>query len=54
MTALALANRYILVPRLARGPVQTIRALRRATLVEIALGVAVIGCVGLFGLLDPG
>ena len=53
MAMLALINRYVLVPRLSRGRDAAVRGLRSATLAEIGLGVAVIGCVAVFGLLEP-
>ena len=52
MVGLALVNRYVVVPRLGRRPAAAV-ALRRATLVEISLGVVVLALVGVFGLLDP-
>lgn len=52
MAGLAIANRYLVVPRLGRRPAAE-AALRRATLAEIALGFAVLALVGVFGLLDP-
>lgn len=52
MVALALANRYLLVPRLGRGH-RTWQLLRRATAVEIALGVAAVALVAAFSGLDP-
>lgn len=52
MVGLALANRYLVVPRLARRPAAAL-ALRRATLAEIALGLLVLALVSVFGLLDP-
>ena len=53
MTALALLNRYALVPRLRDRPDRTIRSIRRATLAEVGLGMGAIALVALFGLLDP-
>lgn len=53
MTALALLNRYALVPRLRDRPNEAIRSIRRATLAEVALGLSAIALVALFGLLDP-
>ncbi len=50
MTALAVVNRYLLVPRLPAS----LPALRRATLIEVPLGLLAIGLVAVFGLLDPG
>lgn len=52
MVALALANRYLLVPRLGRGP-RTWQLLRQATAVEIALGVVAVALVAAFSGLDP-
>jgi copper resistance protein D len=52
MLSLAVLNRYILVPRLRRRPAAC-RALLAATLVEIGIGLAVLGLVSAFGLLDP-
>ncbi len=53
MTTLAIVNRYVLVPRMTRSRDDAIRALRRATKAEIALGIAVVGLVSAFGLLEP-
>ena len=53
MTGLAVLNRYWFVPRMASDHDRSVRAVRLATIAEIGLGVAAIGCVGLFGLLDP-
>lgn len=52
MVVLALANRYLLVPRLGQGP-QAWHLLRRATAVEIALGVVAVTLVAAFSGLDP-
>ena len=54
MTAIAVFNRYGLVPRLRGAPQATTAMLRRATLMEVLLGLAAIACVSVFGLLDPG
>lgn len=54
MAALALVNRYVLVPRLARDPASAGRALRLGTLAEVPLGLAALALVAVFGLLDPG
>lgn len=52
MVALALANRYLLVPRLRRqAPALTL--LRRATAAEIVLGVVAVALVAIFSGLDP-
>lgn len=53
MTGLALLNRYVLVPMLARSRAGALPALRCATVVEIVLGLAVVGLVSVFGLLEP-
>lgn len=53
MTSLAIVNRYVLVPRMARARGSAILALRQATLAEIILGALVVGLVSLFGLLEP-
>ncbi|HCV75370.1 MAG TPA: copper resistance protein CopD, partial [Pseudomonas sp.] len=52
MVVLALANRYLLVPRLGQGP-QVWQLLRRATAAEIALGVVAVTLVAAFSGLDP-
>jgi putative copper resistance protein D len=52
MIALALFNRYLLAPRLAReGNAQ--RTLARNSIAEVVFGAAVVALVSLFGLLDP-
>lgn len=53
MTGLALANRYLLVPRLAVGERGAARRLRAATLAEVGLGLAAVALVAVFGLLEP-
>lgn len=53
MTVLALVNRYAIVPRIGGARDASLRALRRATLAEIVLGIAVVGLVAVFGLLEP-
>lgn len=53
MVLIALANRYLLTPRLAAHPARTTRALAIGTLGEIALGVVVIALVSAFGTFDP-
>ncbi|WP_260856056.1 copper homeostasis membrane protein CopD [Pseudomonas oryzihabitans] len=52
MVGLALLNRYGLVPRLAHGP-RALPWLRRATVVEIALGIVAVALVAVFSGLDP-
>ena len=53
MVALALANRYALVPRMGAPAGDAVRTLRRTTLVEVGLGVVAIALVAAFGTLDP-
>lgn len=53
MVCLALANRYFLVPRLARSGGEAESALRNGIFAEIALGLVVIGLVAVFGMLEP-
>jgi putative copper resistance protein D len=51
MVLVAVVNRYVFVPRLARDP--SLRALKACILVEIGLGLAVVGLVAWFGTLQP-
>jgi putative copper resistance protein D len=53
MVGLALANRYIWVPRLREFGETAIRAIRRRTFAELVLGGGVLGLVAVFGQLDP-
>lgn len=52
MTMLAIVNRYVFVPRLAREPIYE-AALQRGTIAEIGLGLLVVGLVAWFGTLQP-
>jgi putative copper resistance protein D len=52
MIALAVFNRYRLVPRLARKA-SALAALRLTSAIEVALGTVVVGLVSVFALLDP-
>jgi len=52
MITMAIANRYVLLPLAATGR-GAARALRVASLVELALGALVVALVSYFGLLDP-
>jgi putative copper resistance protein D len=52
MTMLAIVNRYVFVPRLAREPIYE-AALHRGTIAEIGLGLLVVGLVAWFGMLQP-
>jgi putative copper resistance protein D len=53
MVGLAIANRYVWVPRLKSRGEAAVRAITRRTIVELVLGAAVLALVALFGLLDP-
>jgi len=53
MTGLAVANRYVFVPRLKRRRPEMTTALRIATIAEIALGLLAIGAVSMFGVMEP-
>jgi putative copper resistance protein D len=53
MTALALFNRYIFVPRMRSHREQAIKLIRKGTFAELDAGIVVVGLVSVFGLLDP-
>ncbi|CAB3825288.1 MAG: copper homeostasis membrane protein CopD [Achromobacter pulmonis] len=53
MTGLALANRYRWIARIRKQPVRALRAIRRNTVAELALGAAVLVIVGALGLMPP-
>jgi putative copper resistance protein D len=53
MIALALFNRYVLLPRSRHDPEPALRALRRCTLAEIAAGLGVLAAVSVLGTLEP-
>lgn len=53
MVGLAIANRYVFVPAIARSPDAAIRAITVASIVEILLGLMAVGLVAVFGTLDP-
>jgi copper resistance protein D len=53
MVALALMNRYAVVPRLRARGAAAIADLRRLTIAELGLAAGVLALVSLFGLLDP-
>jgi putative copper resistance protein D len=53
MVALALLNRYVVVPRLAPHSGSAARIIRDIAITEIVLGAMVIGLVSAFGLLEP-
>jgi putative copper resistance protein D len=53
MLGLALANRYVLTPRLVAGSNSAGRTLVATTLAELVLGAAVVGLVSVFASWDP-
>ncbi|MFG1425665.1 copper homeostasis membrane protein CopD [Roseixanthobacter glucoisosaccharinicivorans] len=53
MTAIAVLNRYVFVPRLRAGPERAVASIRIGTFVEITLGAGVLALVAVFGLMDP-
>jgi putative copper resistance protein D len=53
MTGLAVTNRYVFVPRIGRSNGAAVRAIRTGVIAETLLGLAVLGLVATFGLLDP-
>ncbi len=54
MVGLALANRYVHVPRLSNGAgTKALKDLRRGTMLEISCSVGVVLLVSVFGLLNP-
>jgi putative copper resistance protein D len=52
MIALALFNRFVVAPRLAKGTM-ALRVLCAASLLEVGLGTVVVALVSVFALLDP-
>ncbi|MFC2250337.1 copper homeostasis membrane protein CopD [Labrys portucalensis] len=53
MTALALTNRYFLVPRIRLARTRSLRLLGRLTVTELLLGAGVLVLVSLFGMIQP-
>ncbi|WFU08961.1 copper homeostasis membrane protein CopD [Rhizobium sp. CB3090] len=53
MSLLAIINRYILVPRMRHDRARALSAIRRGSIAEIVLGIAVIALVAVFGMLEP-
>jgi putative copper resistance protein D len=53
MAIVAITNRYWFAPRIGRTDGAAVRAIGRGTLIEIALGLAAILLVSVFGMLDP-
>lgn len=54
MVVIALANRYVFVPRMHRSPRQAVINLRLGTCAEIALGLIAVALVSAFGTMQPG
>lgn len=53
MVTLAIINRYVFVPRMANKDDRGLSALRRGTIAEIVLALAVVALVAVFGMLQP-
>lgn len=53
MVVVAVANRYVVVPLVPRRHAQALGTLRTTTVVEMGLGLAVVACVAVFGILEP-
>jgi putative copper resistance protein D len=53
MIVVALANRYLFMPRLGDEPEPALRWMRRGTFAELLLGGGVLALVARFGLIDP-
>ena len=53
MVFLAIVNRYVFVPWIGRNPGRALQALRLGSIAEIIVGLAVIGLVAVFGMLEP-
>ncbi|NLS20635.1 copper homeostasis membrane protein CopD [Rhizobium sp. P40RR-XXII] len=53
MVLLAIVNRYVFVPWIGRNHNRALQALRLGSITEIVIGMAVIGLVAIFGILEP-
>ncbi|MGB7192717.1 MAG: copper homeostasis membrane protein CopD [Collimonas pratensis] len=53
MVTLAVVNRYLHVPHMQNDARLAVAAIRRCTLIEIGLGMAVLALVSVFGMLEP-
>ena len=53
MIAIALTNRYFLVPRIRLARTRSLRLLGRLTVTELLLGAGVLVLVSLFGMIEP-
>ena len=54
MIVLASTNCFRFTPRIKQMPLVSAAAIRRGAIAEIALGLAAIALVAVFGMLDPG
>ncbi len=53
MTALAVINRYVFVPRISGDPFSATHRIRQATWAEVAIGFGAVALVAIFGQLEP-
>lgn len=53
MVGFAAFNRYVLVPGIAQRGSTAVQGIVRGTIAEIAIGIAVVGLVSVFGMLEP-
>jgi putative copper resistance protein D len=53
MAALAVVNRYVIVPKLPIHAERALKTIRRNSIVEIGIGLTVVWLVAAFGTLDP-
>jgi putative copper resistance protein D len=53
MIGIAIVNRYVFTPRLARHPSSIVRAIRLGTMTEIALGLCAVVLVSIFAGMEP-
>lgn len=53
MSLLAIVNRYVFVPRIAKDRARALTAIRLGSIAEIALGITAIALVAAFGMLEP-
>jgi putative copper export protein len=53
MVALAIFNRYALVPQILDRPELAARSIRRGTIAEIAFALCVTALVSVLGMLEP-
>lgn len=53
MSVLAIVNRYVFVPRIAKDRARALTAIRLGSIAEITLGIAAFALVATFGMLEP-